>query len=156
MPASTFTQLMASTFRLTTFNSNEELPPLLHGKTYLNPSQKPSPAPSEPFPIAQLPCELRRLIYTHYFASLPTQNMICSNARLPRRSLTSLALSSPFLAFDPAQNLVYHHATFSFSCPEALKHSPRPLPPHHNRWESSLRKPKWPEPHPKKENHLNS
>ena len=121
MPASTLTQLRASPFRLTTSSGSNEQPPLLHRKIHIIPSKEIFSTLSEPFPIARLPDELRQVIYTHYFASLPTQNITCLNVRLPHHFLTPLALSSPFLAFDLTQNLFYRHATFSFSCPEALK-----------------------------------
>jgi hypothetical protein len=120
--SSTFTQLLSSPFRLTTLNDKK--PPILHERIYLNNSNvqtKASPTLREPFPIAQLPYELRQLIYSHYFASLPAQDITCSNARLPHHSVIPLALSSPFLEFDPASNLLYRNTTFSFSCPEALK-----------------------------------
>ena len=82
---------------------------------------KSSPTLRELSPISQLPYELRQLIYTHYFANLPTQDITCSHARLPHHSVTPLALSSSFLEIDPASNFLYRNAMFSFSCPEALK-----------------------------------
>jgi hypothetical protein len=122
MYSSTFTQLVSSPFRLTT--SKDEQPPPLCERIYTNDPKSQtmiSPNPSEPFPIAQLPYELRQLIYTHCFASLPTRNITCSNARLPHNSLTPLALASQFLKSDPIPNLYYRHTRFSFSCPGALK-----------------------------------
>ena len=74
-----------------------------------------------PFPISQLPYELREQIYIFYIASLPMQSITCSNARRPRHTLMPLYLASPLLLVDFSSTLFYQHATFSFSCPEALK-----------------------------------
>jgi len=77
-------------------------------------------APTNPFPIATLPFELRQLIYTFYIASLPPINITTSKAHLAHDTSTSLSLSSPTLFSFPPR-LFYQNTTFEFSCPQALK-----------------------------------
>jgi hypothetical protein len=120
MASATFTHVLAGPSRVA--KSKGEA--LLHDQPSLNPAEEDIMAPSvpsKPFSIAQLPYELRQLIYMRFFSSLPTQDITCSNARLTHHSLTCLALSSPFLALDASKTLFYRNATFSFNCPEALK-----------------------------------
>ena len=123
MSSSTSTQLMSSPFRLATVSVST---PPIYERIRLDDCKanpKASPGSLEAFPIAQLPYELRQLIYTYYFASLSTQEVTCPSAGLPHphHSLTPLAQSSPFLECDPVPKQFYRNATFSFSCPEALK-----------------------------------
>jgi hypothetical protein len=118
MASITFTQLIAPRTRLVT------------SKGQPGPFDIPNECLSvlsQPFPIAHLPYELRQLIYTQYFASLPSQNITCSNALFPHHTATALAVASPFLLRDSLPPLFYKHTVFSFSCPEALKTFSRTL-----------------------------
>jgi hypothetical protein len=112
MPSTTFTHLITSPSRLC-LSTPQPAPD--------NPVKDTISVPKKSFPISDLPYEIRQLIYTFYFASLPTQNITCINGRLPLHTLTPLCLASPFLASDPAPSLFYKHTEFSFSCPTGLK-----------------------------------
>ncbi|KAF8854471.1 hypothetical protein BDZ45DRAFT_676926 [Acephala macrosclerotiorum] len=114
-------------------------------------------ATTSPFPLQNLPSEIRHEIYAHYFASLPPHNISCSviskfrqqvkdkqkekdlgikasnttNSSLPPyHTLNPLQVSSPFFVTDIPTFIYYQQTTFSFSCPSALKSfsSPSPSP----------------------------
>lgn len=109
---------------------------------------KSYPSTTSPFPLQNLPSEIRHEIYAHYFASLPPHHISCSaiaNYRQQQRerqkakdlgteasntsssslppfhTLSPLLLSSPFFTIDIPTFIYYQQTKFSFSCPSALK-----------------------------------
>ncbi|KAE8442668.1 hypothetical protein EG329_002966 [Mollisiaceae sp. DMI_Dod_QoI] len=108
----------------------------LHNPTSSTTPIKPHPPKPSSFPLSNLPPELRHEIYAHYFANLPSHYISCATIsqynssqrpNTPESSLPSfhtefqLYLASIFFTHDIPSWIYYHHATFSFSCPSALK-----------------------------------
>jgi hypothetical protein len=80
-----------------------------------------SDIPGIRFPIANLPYEIRQLIYVQYLTTLPALSITKDNALLALHTIYPLALAFPFLTHEISPALFYQNATFSFSFGEDMK-----------------------------------
>jgi hypothetical protein len=80
-----------------------------------------SDIPGIRFPIANLPYEIRQLIYVQYLTTLPALSITKDNALLALHTIHPLALAFPFLTHEISPGLFHQNVTFLFSFGEDMK-----------------------------------
>jgi PAS domain-containing protein len=111
-----------------TFHARSTIPIKNHdAKTsFILEEQTKTPQNTEGFPISRLPPELRDMVYTHYFHSIPailiTHSSLDSwNQDFKLINHVALALSSFYFTSSIPQSLFFENTTFTFACPFTLR-----------------------------------